>query len=851
MNIVQNQSKSNHTDLSGTPDKLHHVEPDTRTVVVAALLHDIGKFMQRAGIAHDERYGSLGRDEFGWTGAHAKWSADFVRHYLGDESIEDIVLCHHNPDESSCSHLARIVRDADHLSSAIDRKGRADTGKVQEEPLKAIFPEILTDKEIHNKSAELFYPLKQLAISRDSFPVKRSEILLWDLKPAYLQLWKLFTAECERLPKNPPVQTLLALMRKYTSCIPSAVYKNEPDIPLYDHATTTAAIAHCLHTGEKERPFLLVQGDLSGIQDFIFRTIVPEQARKGTAKRLRGRSFWLTLMLDAVCEEIKKSCQLYENSVLWNTGGKFLILVPNSRANRDNITVISRRVNDHLLHRLSGTLYVGITALETGTDELKDFAALTDRLAGLSAAKKKQKFLECGLSFDVAGSEQPLSRYCPVCGSLLSGDDCQECEQFRSIGTKIARAKWLVRGRNLPVSFERYGLSTSYDFQIKEPESGDYELFAINNTTIPVKNPGGCGFLFLGNTVPMDHNQVLSFSGMAQLAPGAARLGYIKADVDNLGKIFARGLPDDDRSISRIHTLSSQLQYFFAGYLNAICNEFMVYSDLCNECKNKKIKTIVITDGDDDAGDETPRTRTLYDVPDACPTCREKYGISKFCITYSGGDDLLIIGPWDDAIRLANRIYEEFTSFTGDNKNITLSAGVAMVSHRLPVSRAVMIAEELLEKAKDWRVEKAEANGTRKLVMEKNRIAVFDECLPWKDGTGEKSLSSLIPIADRLMDAVKNRDISKSMVYSLLTLWDQTFWDCAEEEPAMQTHTRLTRRRFLPNLRYLMKRNIRPSNLGAMEEIIVPAFPWIKLPVYWTSLALRGDGKRSNEQIRG
>ncbi|HWQ66892.1 MAG TPA: type III-A CRISPR-associated protein Cas10/Csm1 [Methanospirillum sp.] len=817
------------------------MEPDTRTVVVAALLHDIGKFMQRAGISHASRYEQLTRDDFGWTGAHAKWSADFVHTYLGDEEIADIVLCHHRPEESASRHIAEIVRDADHLSSAIDRKGRADIGKVQEEPLKAVFPAILKKEGTKDeKTADMYYQLKPLGIGDETFPVKRQEIVLWKLDPAYKALWDQFTAECKNIPRNLPVQTLLALLRKYTSCIPSAVYKNEPDIPLFDHATTTAAVAQCLHQGDKTTPFILVQGDLSGIQNFIFQTVVPEQARKGTAKRLRGRSFWLTLLMDAICEEIKEQCGLFETSVLWNTGGKFLILVPNTGKNQTRIETISRKVNELLLRRHGGNLSISIAMLKATADEIKTFSATLDRLASLSAAKKKQKFLECGLSFEVTGIERPLSQYCSVCGVLMSGDECRVCSGYRDIGTKIARAQWLIRGKNLPIHFSDLGLAASYDLLSREPAPGDYEVYSINDTNMPVKNPGGCGFLFLGNTVPMDHHDILSFSEMAQLAPGAARLGYIKADVDNLGKIFARGLPDTDRTISRIHTLSSQLQYFFAGYLNTICREFMVYSDLCSRCKDKNPKQILVKSTDED-GDETRATSQMYyDLPDVCNSCKEKYGVSKFYITYSGGDDLLIIGPWDDAIRLADLIHQEFVRFTGDNPNITLSAGIAMVSHRLPVSRAVQIAEELLEQAKSWK-----AGG-----IEKNRVAVFDECLPWGSGTGEQGLHSLIPLAERLMEAVRDQEVSKSMVYSLLTLWEQTFWDCAEKEPVEETQTRLTRRRFMPNLRYLMKRNIRPSSLTAMEELIVQPFPWIKLPVYWTSLALRNDGKTRKDQIK-
>ena len=53
-------------------------------------------------------------------------------------------------------------------------------------------------------------------------------------------------------------------------------------------------------------------------------------------------------------------------------------------------------------------------------------------------------------------------------------------------------------------------------------------------------------------------------------APGIRRLGVLRADVDNLGSVFAHGLPDDKASISRTATLSRALSYFFKHEINGI-----------------------------------------------------------------------------------------------------------------------------------------------------------------------------------------------------------------------------------------------------------------------------------------
>ena len=64
----------------------------------SALFHDIGKFYQRAdnyqNPGYDPKYSNLDKDDYGMTGAHSKWSGDFVNHILGSD-VEDLVLHHH------------------------------------------------------------------------------------------------------------------------------------------------------------------------------------------------------------------------------------------------------------------------------------------------------------------------------------------------------------------------------------------------------------------------------------------------------------------------------------------------------------------------------------------------------------------------------------------------------------------------------------------------------------------------------------------------------------------------------------------------------------------------------------
>lgn len=805
---------------------------DFNKLVIAALLHDIGKFMMRTEMPHHSRYNELTKEDYGRNGAHAKWSADFVSRYISDETIEDLVLYHHNPGKAQEKRLAKYIQDADHFSSAMDRTDREGEGKVKEEPLKSIFPLILQENSSEN-APDMYYPLETVQTGRSSYPVRREQIKYWKLTEPYRVLWDGFISDVEIAGKDLQVGTLLYILKKHTSKIPSAVYKNEPDIPLFDHAKTTAAIAHCLAASDNAPcPFLLIQGDLSGIQDFIFNVMSPAGARKGMAKRLRGRSFWLSLLMDAASRQITKDLGLFEPSVLWNTGGNFLILAPNTESNRKKTREIIKKVNQGLLDTYGGRLALNIAVLEAKEEDIKDFSRTIELLRDEMAVAKTQKFLDCTIPFlPETGDNLPVDSFCPACGSPTTGgiEGCHECGVHQEIGTKLASARYILTGtreNGFPIRFSRFGLDACYLFTRDSPQIAESDIFTINSTELRNSGNHTSGFLYIGNVVPKgDDGKILSFQEIAQLSKGTPKLGFLKADVDNLGKIFSEGIPDKQRSISRIHTLSDQIAFFFSGELNRICSDFVVYGEkLCPECRERATQLQV---RETDEEDEPGITRIYYQLADPCPRC-VSHGIPKFYITYSGGDDLFIAGPWDATLELADRIYSEFRLFTCENPGITLSAGVEIVSPRLPVSRAVQYAEENLEAAKNYDAKK-------------NRISVFSECLKWKEGDYEKDYTIILNSSRQLERFVETENkLSRSTMYSLLHLWKQTYGDLGTLEHDEALQQRIARKRFLPHLKYLLKRNIRDrTDREDVEQLVLPLFPWINIPVYWTSLRLR------------
>ncbi|NPA33869.1 MAG: hypothetical protein GXO48_02950 [Chlorobi bacterium] len=260
------------------------------------------------------------------------------------------------------------------------------------------------------------YDLKSLNIHNALFPQRITDKDVGQLANVekYKKIWEGLQGEHEDLTtwliqqgKNfdentfrAYVDTLLSLFHKYLWAVPSGTYNDgSPIISLFDHLKLTSAFAHCLYEwleedldnrwkligGEhpvkgfpserpsssdealkqisRERPFLLVGGDLQGIQNFIYN-IYSSKAKKS----LKGRSFYLQLLTEVIIEEILRhpDIQAYRTHVLFASGGRFYLILPNTQKVKDALQGIYRKLQCWLWNKLKGDIYVGLTWVPFG-----------------------------------------------------------------------------------------------------------------------------------------------------------------------------------------------------------------------------------------------------------------------------------------------------------------------------------------------------------------------------------------------------------------------------------------------------------------------------------------------------
>jgi len=786
---------------------------EREAIILGALLHDIGKFKQRGMEKGKSDHQHLGDKAF------EEYFAERLSPLLSPEEKEIIrsaINNHH--------HHSDFITHADWISAGMERielKDEEEYGDPTKERLQSVFEKISLGNN-NKKEIEYTYPLKSLSFKRDDlFPIN---FLRQNLQEAYKNLWEHFINEVRNIPNftiRAYMNSLYAILQKYTWCIPSAAYKHEPDISLFDHLKTTAAIAVCLYDTEKsgnkgDKKFLIAAGDISGIQNFIYR-ITKAQGMGGISKRLRGRSFYLLLLQEVIAKYLINNAKLFDTNILFCGGGRFELLLPNTESTKNILDNASKNINQWLFNEHNGELGIIIEWIETDENGLKTYSSLLEQLdEKLSIAKKKKfntLFKEPSFWQEKGGNGN--IRICKVCNINKVADDqkpCKLCELHKTIGEILPKTKYLIFASSpigaisdniCSVPFSNFG--TVYLVQqealIKDTwlKSNEIDIYKINDLDCSESS-----FRFIGNTAPIakesftiggnsldeedkkvNPGDVLSFEIIAKASIGDKRIGILKMDVDNLGLIFAIGLEGKLKSISRITSISRAVDVFFAGYINTICDETF------NEWKNNR--------------------NNQWEYKDKINQI--------FYIVYSGGDDLLIIGPWSEIPKLAKKIRDEFKAYTCENPDLNISAGVFLSKPKYPISLAAKAAGGELEASKN--------KGGKK-----NKITLFGDTVEWVGTEDNLGFDELLNFGEELYDFIVGENLPRGFVHGLLRRHKQ--------------YTGGDNLNFIPAIIYQLSRNIKEDNLrDKLKEKLISDkrqfFKNIKIPASYALLKSRRE----------
>ena len=732
-------------------------------IALGGLLHDIGKFLQRTLSPPKTKH----KDAFEYP--HAELSYEITQKILKalgitEKEDRELILSacfHHKPDtnyEEASPELypVRVLfRLADWFASVERSKESERETRREFKRLRPVFE--IVDIGKGPPREEYFYKLAPLSLKGEGkthplFPIKRNEALGYEFnEEARTELWgdydTLYREFMEHALKPKNFKTLghklsyiYHLLYKYTWCVPASIYDKEnynshyPDISLFDHSRVVAALASSLYTPENleilkdfkgdiygtasRLKLIIFEGDISGIQRFIYDIANVD----GVAKRLRGRSVFLSFLPELIGRFILKELDYPWINLLYAGGGKFQAVIGYEEGIEEKLEELAARVERSLLKTFGGKLGFVIYHHTLHLSDIKDYPNVVERLLDKGVEAKKRKFINVIHEFEKLVNrplKRPVER-CSSCGwEFVEGEGkfCKLCEDFKELGDAVVKSN-LVIFSSKPLKERGIFLEDVGGIYLSDklPSGEDFEdAFLINNPEEFESKTLATGFRFLANVVPKGENGVKSFEEMAEeIEEGDKKLAYVLADVDNLGYIFMNGL-GEKYTISRVAALSRSLDLFFSGYLN-----------------------------------------TLFE--------KEEYK-GKIYTLYAGGDDLFIIAPWEVAIKVAQDIRRDFGDYTCHNPSFGLSCGIFTANHTYPVR----LAYEGVKGAED----RAKENPG------KDSVCVLGEVLKWEE------LVTALGEAENLAEQIKHGNIPRTSFYKVYLLLRQFREEEKEEDRYM------------------------------------------------------------------
>jgi CRISPR-associated protein Csm1 len=574
----------------------------------------------------------------------------------------------------------------------------------------------------------------------------------------------------------------------------------------------------------------LICGDFSGIQAFIYRI-----TSKGAAKALRGRSLYIQLLCDAVSEHLLRGLDLYPTARIYSSGGKFYLLIPDCMETilRDLV----HDVNGWLLNEFNGDVFLGIGVAEVRGSDFKQGSMgprwheanddlMRDRerrFRGIAANRPdffEPQALHPAGNCQVCGRDDEMAEL-KTDGSGSQGRQiCHQCDQLEHLGGRLSATKaffWAwgedrqrLRGQWHDVdmfSFEGIDCDLYLLEDLKTVPSSTASLALCYKETLNEPDclnakPHGyaCGCRFVGIWNRNKESGDWDFERFAEDADGIKRMGVLRMDVDNLGRIFVNGLQFMEAegtremgSLSRVATLSRQLNLFFAGYLNTLVASF-----------------------------------------------------SRTQIIYAGGDDLFIIGAWNELPAVAESIQHEFSMYACNNPSFSLSGGMILVPGKYPIARSAELAGEEESRAKSLR----RRSGTTK-----NAFSLLETPIPWEDFASVNSLKELIVnLAENENRAIIDR--LRRVVIALQEYERRSLGQLTEVSEQALSEAKAWQRwrwQLVYNLNRMVGRNSRLElQVNHLQKAILdsvvqdsptvqPVLDWLQLPVRWAEFSIRRE----------
>lgn len=366
-------------------------------------------------------------------------------------------------------------------------------------------------------------------------------------------------------------------------------------------------------------------------------------------------------------DELLAGCGVSRANLIYSGGGHCYVLLPNTAAVADTLTRWNRQFNRWLQQQFGTQLFLANAWTPCSGNDLTNTPAekspykeLFRRVNRLLEQHKFHRYTAEDLRQLNSTAAYPDGRECKVCGTSanLKDDLCPWCKLFVDLSIKIQHKSVLVVSRQpsaaddctLPAldGGSAYLTTTDRAAAQKRLSSGEPVLRVYTKNT-PYSPLPSTTNLYVG-----DYAASNSMEELAGQSEGVRRIAVCRMDVDNLGHAFISGFEQENEkdpvkrmhyvTLSRTSAFSRQMSLFFKCYINGILEGLQV------------------------------------------------------SIVYAGGDDVFLVGAWNDVLEAAQRIQSNFTAFSCGA--LTLSAGIGIFDDHYPIRLSAEETAALEEAAK-------------------------------------------------------------------------------------------------------------------------------------------------------
>lgn len=650
----------------------------TLAVTLGCLLHDVGKLCIRAGEGGTHSAAGYAFLASIWQGQQLGETLDCVRWHHAE------ALRKAAPAPDSIAYIAYL---ADGIAASADRRtADEERGTERYLPLSPVFTHLNGERPgfavpAMTQDEKLRMPVRaDLRLDGDFYAGLCRELASWlkNLQPG--EEW---------------LNSLLTEMERLTDTVPSSTNNGGDclDISLFGHSKITAAVGACvaeyldaanirdfsvlLRDRETEfraqKVFLLYSADFSGIQKFIASV-----STRGALRSMRSRSFFLELSMEHYIDEILTACGVSRANLLYSGGGHCYLLLPNTEEVRRRSEEWNTRFNDWLADSFGLGLYLAGGFTECSADELTDhpaedspYQAMLQRLSQTLAKKKLRRYSAQQIIRMNRREEDCSGRECRVCGQtahLVPAADgsflCPWCRTFEELSAKIQECELslVLRGPARGADFTIPAFRGEASFLFTDEASARKAMaeerpvmrIYTKNTAIPGLR--GSTRLYVG-----DYAYSNSMEELARESRGIRRIAVCRMDVDSLGKTFVSGFEKEAAgseaerrhfvTITRTAAFSRQMSVFFKRHINDL---------LSGEYKGRRALAVTIV--------------------------------------YSGGDDVFLVGAWNDALEAAQRIRSALREYSCGS--LTISGGIGLFDDHYPIRLSAGETAALEDEAK-------------------------------------------------------------------------------------------------------------------------------------------------------